>query len=122
MIHDIAPMPAGPVPPWFLTLADTFVSRRMNALGTIESTEHPGTTAIHQLIPTDASDAEWQSFATWLITHPSRRNLSPWSSLSTEAYIDIVSNRSGPVRQVELRRLLPYRRGTDERPNVNVRP
>jgi serine/threonine protein kinase/WD40 repeat protein len=126
MIHDIAPIPSSPVPPWFLTLADTFVSRRMNRLGTIESTEHPGATAIRQLIPTDTSDAEWQSFATWLITHPSRRNLSPWSSLSTEAYIDIVSRRSGPKRQVELRELLPYRSGTDERnderPSGDVRP
>ncbi len=122
MIQDIAPMPSGPVPLWFLTLADTFVSRRMNALGTIESCEHPGATAIHQLIPTGSSDTEWQRFATWLLAHPSRRTLSPWCSLSAEAYIDIIEQRPSLVRQGELRRLLPYRRGTDERSDGRARP
>jgi hypothetical protein len=115
MIQDIAPTPSGPVPPWFLTLADTVVSRRINPTGTIEITEHPGATAIHQLIPADAGDDEWPHFAKWLLTHPSRRNLSPWSALSAEEYIGMVTSRPSPVRQIELRRLLPYRRGTDDR-------
>jgi WD40 repeat protein/tRNA A-37 threonylcarbamoyl transferase component Bud32 len=109
MVHDIAPPQQRPVPAWFLTLADTYVSRRVNEQGAIEATEHPGLTALRALVPDEAGSDEWSRFAHWLFTHSGKRTLTPWSELTLEGYLSALQQRPGPATSFEQRRLMPYR-------------
>ncbi len=103
-IHDIAPVPTTAVPTWFLKLADTYVSRRMTAQGTIEVTDHPGLAALRQL-PPENEDNEWHRFSTWMFTHTGLRQLTPWSELTLVEYLNEVKKRSPLTRELENRRL-----------------
>lgn len=103
-VHDIAPLPATPVPEWFLKLAETYVSRRMSAQGTVEMLEHPGLQALKELMPAD-SDTEWSRFAAWIFTHTGLRTMTPWSSLTLNDYMKEVNKRPSPTRNIERRRL-----------------
>ena len=109
MVHDIAPAQQQPVPAWFLTLADTYVSRRVNEQGAIEVMEHPGLTALQALVPDETGSDEWSQFAQWLFTHSGKRTLTPWSKLTLEGYLSILQERPGSAATSEQRRLMPYR-------------
>lgn len=103
-VHDIAPLPASPVPEWFLKLAETYVSRRMTAQGTVEMLDHPGLQALKEIVPAGSSD-EWGHFAEWMFTHTGLRKMTPWSSLDLNAYLAQVAQFPINTRKIEQRRL-----------------
>lgn len=109
VVHDIAPRSAPPAPEWFLNFAETFVSRRMTPQGTIERTDHPGLAVLRQHIPAGGEKDEWNRLARWLFTHTGQRTLTPWSELTLEDYISAVARRPGAGKEVEIRRLQPFR-------------
>ena len=113
-VHDIAPPPATPAPAWFLSLADMYVSRRMTPQGTIEIMDHPGLAALRQLPPGGAGDDEWQRFARWMFTHTGLRQLTPWSPLTMEDYVQEVEKRPLPTKTIENRRLRTLRYHPEE--------
>ncbi len=111
-VHDLPPHTSSPAPEWFLRLAETYVSRRMSAQGTVEITEHPGRAAMRGLIPahTTAESADWESYAQWLFEETGLRTLSPWSHLKLEEYIQIITQGRSPARRkAEMQRLNPLR-------------
>jgi hypothetical protein len=103
-VHDIAPALTAPVPEWFLKLAETYVSRRMTAQGTVEMLDHPGLEALKELVPPKSGD-EWSRFATWMFTHTGLRTITPWSSLTLDAYMNEVAKLPLTTRNIERRRL-----------------
>jgi WD40 repeat protein len=109
-VHDIAPAPSTPVPEWFLKLAETYVSRRMTAQGTVEMQDHPGLAALQELVPAQSKD-EWSRFAGWMFSHTGLRTITPWSPLTLDAYLTEVDKRPAATRNIERRRLrtLMYR-------------
>jgi WD40 repeat protein/tRNA A-37 threonylcarbamoyl transferase component Bud32 len=102
-VHDIAPVPSSPVPEWFLKLAETYVSRRMTAQGTVELQEHPGREALQEIVPEGSKD-EWSRFAGWMFSHTGLRTITPWSPMTLEAYLAQVDKRLNATRSIELRR------------------
>jgi WD40 repeat protein/tRNA A-37 threonylcarbamoyl transferase component Bud32 len=103
-VHEIAPPALSPVPEWFLKLAETYVSRRMTAQGTVEMLEHPGLQALKELMPADSGN-EWSRFAAWIFTHTGLRTMTPWSSLTLDDYMKEVDKRPATTRNIERRRL-----------------
>ncbi|MBK8036512.1 MAG: protein kinase [Verrucomicrobiaceae bacterium] len=103
-VHDIAPAASSPVPEWFLKLAETYVSRRMTAQGTVEMQDHPGLEVLQELVPKDSKD-EWSHFAGWMFAHTGLRTITPWSSLTLESYLAEVDKRPATTRNIERRRL-----------------
>jgi len=103
-VHDIAPALSAPVPEWFLKLAETYVSRRMTAQGTVEMLDHPGLEALKELVPPKIDD-EWSRFASWMFTHTGLRTITPWSSLTLDAYMNEVAKLPLTTRNIERRRL-----------------
>ena len=101
---DIAPALSAPVPEWFLKLAETYVSRRMTAQGTVEMLDHPGLEALKELVPPKIDD-EWSRFANWMFTHTGLRTMTPWSSLTLDAYMNEVAKLPLTTRNIERRRL-----------------
>jgi WD40 repeat protein len=110
-IHSymVAPAPRQPVPGWFLTLADNYVSRKVTSSGAVEQLDHPGLTQLKGMIPASGNAQEWQSMASWLFRHSGLRTMTPWKPLTLEEYLQAVASRQPPGRDDELRRLQPMR-------------
>ncbi len=102
LVFDLPTSSTAP-PPWFQKLVSGFVSRKFSPTGVIESTEHPGSTALRSLIPKEGNDA-WANLARWLLASRTGRQLSPWGSLTVENYVQEILKREGPDALMEARR------------------
>jgi serine/threonine protein kinase/WD40 repeat protein len=121
IVQDIAAAPETPAPEWFLHMADTYVSRRMTQQDAIELTDHPGLAALRPIVPQSEPGETWNVFARWLFTHSGLRQLTPWSTLTLNEYLDALNTRPGFATQFERRRLNPFRyREKENEPTVQL--
>jgi len=101
-VWDIAPPPSR-CPGWLLRLSEAVSGEVLNDRGILELSTANRAEVIRQIRQEMAGDPDWCAWGRWFLTGPSKRTISPFSSVTITEYVEdrILENTAASLEEAE---------------------